>query len=115
MSREPEQQAPWGRCPRCGLPLIRKRLPLVSRPGGVFMEGPPTCPQCTPEEIERYVEQWGAPEGWGTADDAEGTASVDLPADEDDVPPDDGVLPPDEVFPPGDDRLPPQEGRPGSR
>jgi hypothetical protein len=62
MTRTPDQEAPWGRCPRCRLPLVREQLPLQSWPGGVSMQGPPSCQVCTPDEIEQYLDEWGDPE-----------------------------------------------------
>ncbi|TWE21151.1 hypothetical protein FB465_6318 [Kitasatospora atroaurantiaca] len=35
------------------------------------MEGPPTCRVCTPDEIDRYLDEWGDPDDrnsqeWGS-------------------------------------------------
>lgn len=60
-AEQAEPQTPWGRCPRCRGPLIRDRLPLQAWPEPVSMEGPPYCRTCTPEEIESYLAEWGAP------------------------------------------------------
>ncbi|MEY9964010.1 hypothetical protein ABIA33_002044 [Streptacidiphilus sp. MAP12-16] len=54
----PDPDAPWGRCPRCGRPLVRDELSLQSWPARVAMAGPPVCAVCTSEEVERYLEEW---------------------------------------------------------
>jgi hypothetical protein len=43
---------------------VREKLALQSWPGSLSMQGPPTCPVCTPEEIDRYLEEWGTPSEW---------------------------------------------------
>jgi hypothetical protein len=54
----PDPHAPWGSCPRCGRPLLRDQLPLQTWPATVSMQGPPVCPVCTTDEIERYIAEW---------------------------------------------------------
>lgn len=62
--RNSEREAPWGRCPRCARALVREELPLQAWPTRLSMQGPPVCPVCTPEEIERHLAEWGEPEEW---------------------------------------------------
>jgi hypothetical protein len=58
-------EPPWGRCPCCGRALVRDELMLEEWPMRVFMQGPPVCESCSPEEVERYLGEWEGPSEWG--------------------------------------------------